>query len=263
MSVENKYPSKIVRISSHERNLNLSSQTSSDFKVDVPSYSNQFNQVIAVQVLSAEIPHLFYNIDEYNNTFVFTTTGDAKEHTITMTQGQYVLTKFLDDLMTALDTELVGVNTYSFDDDVTQKVTLNFSEDVSFTPNADTNPIPVRLGFGVVPTLYTTTASSITAPNVVNLMAPASVYVHCKELAQQMSDLDNDADTYVLFRMKLDKDFGQSCYYDSNDSVGEMIRYRNPRSFHEFTFSIRDHRGRILNSHDTEWHFQFRYWHLV
>ena len=67
------YFSRYFRISAHDRNKALSGQSNSNFTVNVPSNSSEFQNVVACQIVSAEIPNVFYNIPIGKNTFIFAT----------------------------------------------------------------------------------------------------------------------------------------------------------------------------------------------
>jgi len=247
MDLDAKTFSKYVRISSHDRDFNDTSQTASSFKVNIPSHSREFTALVGCQVVSAHIPNLFYNINEYNNSFTFTTIGDGLPHTIVVPEGQYSSTELVDDLIALIDAELSSSNSYSVADN-TFKLTLTFSEDVKFTPSIDTNGLPVILGWGEREIEYTTTASSITSPYPIDLSGVDAVYVHTRELSAGLTDFDiSGQDVHPIVSVPLNVSFGQVAYYQSQDSTTGLIRFRNQRAITEINLRLRDSRGRLLD----------------
>jgi hypothetical protein len=252
MDLDSKSFSKLIRVSAHDRNLSNVSETAEKFRVGVPGYSREFGRLLASQVVSCHITHTFYNVDVYSKQFVFTTPGDSQVHTITMTEGQYSSTEYLDHLIALIDAELSSSNAYSIDQN-TQKITLTFSEDIKLTPSISQNPVAVNLGFGLNEIEYASSSSIITAPYVINLAGPNSVYIHCRQLSAGTSDFDTPADVHSILEVPLDQPFGSVCRYQASDAMAGLIRYRNARSIDELEFRVRDSRGRLLNCQDVDW----------
>ena len=99
--------SKLIRINSHDRNLNLN-ESNAKFTINVPSYSREFSQILACQVVSAHIPHVFYNVPEGQNTFTFIIDATSTTASITIPPGQYSVDQFLSEFESKMDTVLLA-----------------------------------------------------------------------------------------------------------------------------------------------------------
>ena len=246
-----RYFSRYFRISAHDRNKALSGQSNSNFTVNVPSNSSEFQNVVACQIVSAEIPNVFYNIPEGKNTFIFATVATpGTDITVTVTSGQYTLDELVATLTSQISTSLGGGSVTSSTNTNTKRITINFPEAISFTASRLENPLSTTLGFedGVI---YD--GSSIESTYPPNLAGPGTVYVHSRQISPGVTDFDRSEDIHSILGVPLDLGFGFTCHWQARDSVTNLFRYINPRNLNEISLALRDRYGMILDINGHDW----------
>ena len=96
---------KLLRISSRDRDTTNTNETNASFSVEIPDYAT--NRVSRIETIYASCPNIFNNIDETNNRIAFfrRTTGDVfTKYVRTIPTGQYTINDLLPLLGTALTT---------------------------------------------------------------------------------------------------------------------------------------------------------------
>jgi len=167
--------SKLIRINSHDRNLNLQ-ERNANFTINVPSYSREFSQILACQVVSAHLPHVFYNVPEGQNNFTFIIDATSTTATITIPEGQYSVDQFLSEFEARIDAVLLatyGATTTTVDDK-TFKVEITFPTNITF--QTKDNWIATKLGFGFLGEEYSGT-NIFESPGPIALTGPSVVYI--------------------------------------------------------------------------------------
>lgn len=241
MELENNF-SKLIRINSHDRDFNNSSETNSKFRIEVPPYAQEFGQVVGFQLISATVPNVFYNITSADK-FQYLILGASAFETV-LPEGQYTATTFLTALETAVGADSSSAFTATLDS-LTYKVTLTFAAPVSILANAE-NTIFRKLGFGFDDTLYSGT-NVLIAPSVISLQGPDICFIRSPDLSSGSSDFDRPGDKDTICSVILDKPFGSACSYESSDSSSTLQRYRNARGITSINIDIVDRFGKELD----------------
>jgi hypothetical protein len=104
-----KVRTKLLRVSSRDRDATNPNQTNANFTVEIPDYAT--NKVLKIENVYASCPNVFTNINETNNTISFyrRRAGDIFDfYTRQIPVGQYTITDLLPELTTALSTVIGG-----------------------------------------------------------------------------------------------------------------------------------------------------------
>ena len=253
--IESKYQSTVLRVSAHDRDTNRSGETNADFSIDIRSQNFELKRVVAMQVINAQIPNVFYNIPSGLNTFDF---NDGSDHTITITPGQYDLDTLVTDLLAQIDLIIGGTSTYAFND-VTQKLTITASSTIDFDSNTG-NPIAHKLGFG---DSVSYSGTVFNAPEIVNIIGPHTVSIHSPEISSNVIDYGSRSGTVrMIAEVPLDNPFGFMCYYRAQSS-SDLIKYKSVRNFNRIGMILRDIQGRRLDISNHDWSITLRVWYLL
>ena len=148
--------------------------------------------VVAVKVLSAEIPFSYYVFNSNNNTFTLTETAPGTSSTVTIPEGNYTSSSLATALGTALTTASTTPVTYTVAfSTLTQKFTISSTAAVSkpFTltfgaSNDPGNSNPrFYLGFNGGSISSNSLANpSLTAPNIAQISGPNYIYINSEVL---------------------------------------------------------------------------------
>lgn len=155
------------------------SYSTSQTPQNYPSFkmANPLNNIVGLKVVSAEIPLAFYTINSLNNTFIVNYNGGGNT-TVTITPGNYSSTSLRTALETALDvinsSFTVTINT------VTSKYVFAAATDFVFTFSSLDTSLALFLGFGVGS--FSSTTSSLTAPNVFSVTGASYLYLCSNKL---------------------------------------------------------------------------------
>jgi len=242
MDLEQDVFSKLIRINSHDRNLNLG-ESNSKFTLNVPSYSREFSQILACQVVSAHVPHVFYNVPEGQNTFTFIVDATSTTATITIPEGQYSVDQFLSEVEAQTDAVLLATYgpTTTTIDDKTFKVEITFPTNITF--QTKDNWVATKLGFGFLGEEYSGT-NIFEAPGAIALSGPSVIYIKSDQLSAGSSDYDKPGNVNTICSVSLSQaDFGQTASYQAQDGSGTIIKYTNPKSITSIDISIVDKFG--------------------
>ena len=117
--------SKIIKISAHDRQ--RIQDSSADFTIDIPAFAQEFRTVTAIAPLSIQIPHVFTNINQYNNVLILNDLVlDQTYVPIVVPVGQYNETQLFSTLQTLIDTTLNAPGTSITISEITSKITITF-----------------------------------------------------------------------------------------------------------------------------------------
>jgi hypothetical protein len=253
--IESKFQSTLLRLSAHDRTPRAD-ETNSSFSIDIRSQNIELKSVVAIQVVNVQIPNVFYNIPEGQNTFDFDYGG---AQTITIIPGQYDFETLMDEFLSQMDTitgQVAGTSTKDFDD-VTQKMSFTTAVTISFDSSED-NPIAYKLGFGDA----SYSGTSFDAPYIINIIGPHTVSVHSSELSNNVLDYGARSGTVrMIAEVPLDKPFGFMCYYRAQSS-SDLIKYKSLQSFNRISLVLRDIQGRRLDISNHDWSLTARIYHL-
>lgn len=255
-NLESKYQTTLLRISAHDRT-ERELETNSDFTIDIRSQNSELKKVVAVQIVNAQIPNVFYNIPDGQNTFDFDYGGPQ---TITLTPGQYDISQLMDEFVTQMDTitgQVAGTTTYAFND-ITKKLSFTVAVPISFDSSKD-NPLIYKLGFGD----DSFTGTQFDAPEIINIIGPNTVSIHSPDLSNNVIDYGARSGTVrMICEVPLDKPFGFMCYYRAQSS-SDLIKYKNKRSFNNIRMVLRDTEGRRLDIGNLDWSITVRCFYLL
>ena len=258
--LEAKFRAQFERLSAHNRDTSHPTESNSSFHLSVNNRSTHWRSVVGIQVISASVPHVFYNVpaDAAGNDYQQFRWTSGTNKVIDIPKGQYDITT----LMTAVETGIIAHHpgaTVTLDT-LTSKVTIDFNltpvETVTIHENYETNFIAHLLGWTVSDGLAHSAINPaiLTAPSIVDLSGPSLCCIHCPELTLGHSDGSIFEDTMSLVQVPLNVDFGHVAYYNPGDSLSAVIEYEHSnRHFSELQFQLRDERGRPLDIQDADW----------
>lgn len=229
---------KILRIASDEANV---TGTSGNFTINFGNDSDLDN-VYEIRLLSASIVNQVYNIcaAESNNSFVVTHSVDG-EVTMTIPDGQYTVDQLMTQMKTSLDAAVTGTYTV-VQSDTTGLISITAS---SGTISVSTiNGFAKAIGFVSVPS----TASTITATALPNLIGTRMLHIHCPQLAQTNKTLiAGGTGVNGIVSIPVDVPFGACQTYvgRKHDTLIFGSKFIN-RSVRNLQFIIRGNLGREL-----------------
>lgn len=240
-------PVAFLRLNSKDRDLNQSN-TRSDFVVEVKeSVSTQ--QVKAVQVVSAQVPNVFYNVNDTNNTIKITQDGETQA-TLTLTNGQYTITTFMTMAKTIIDAGLAGGSTVAITQNAnTQLLTLAFSGGTNPNSALDVDD-DSRAGWCVFGfSASSAEAASHTATSIPNLRGYSAVYIHSKEINPGGFFDGNSGAVSAFCEVSFhDVAFSAMGYYKSTNSRSDLIEYTVARNMSRVRLVVRDSEGNKLDT---------------
>jgi len=241
LEVQGSLFSRISRVSSIFRQYD--SETPSNFSVNIPQRSTEFNKLICCQILNICVPNTFYNVPSGSNTLVFqAVSAPGVDLNIVITPGQYNISEFL----TAIQTQLaVAGITFTWTlDSITKKYTYTTTPKIQLTSGVD-NHIAIQLGYGVDDSVIWTLDPANEAPYIPNLFGVQTVYIHSNALAPQSSNFDRDDMSATIAYIDINESFGNTCHFD-NHSDSNILVYRGSikNLSDRLDFRLRDQYGR-------------------
>ena len=255
--------SKLMRISSHDKTNPADSNSS--FTIDVPSNIEGLNNLIGIQLLSAKIPNLFYNVDTKDLSGVdpiLQLTYNGVEYDLTIPRGQYsfdIANPGSNDLIEAIKNEFLAQTGDALTitvDPVTLKLTFSTVANLLFITesnyNNSTGDLASILGFRL-PRPTALPSNILPADTIYDLTGINDVYIHCRQLALQSIDLDTDNSISLIGSVDIDSPYGAVSHYQIGSSHANMISYPNRRYISEMDIRLRDSRGRLVNINGFDW----------
>jgi len=270
MSFEEKYLSKMIRVSAHDRNFEIKNTSNSDFEINVPNTTIALRNVHAVSVVSVQLPNMFYNVKDCK--FTFTRVSDGQEFTINLDDGQYSVDEFFAEFGAKYNTALGGV-TFLYNpttsanpylDENTQKINLHFGIQISFTASLENNCCEL-MGFSFDNTAYTTAANGqLTSPYIVNLAGVSSVFVHSKTLSNGSHDMEiNPKNVHSIVAVPMDTYFGETTFWQNSSSSSHIIKFNSSRQISRIPLSLRNNRGKLLDINGADWSIVFKVYYTL
>ena len=262
----------VIRISAHDRT-NKNDNTSV-FSVDVPSNTTSFQNVIAIQLLSATIPTSFYNIDSYTVTgedpvLSFYYNGSLLE--LVVPRGQYIISTDrsaspfpANDLLTVIEdlfnTATGSTISWSYDV-VKNKLTLvhGVNNLEIKNDNISDNNVLAKLGFLSVQG----PATSLTADTLPNISGAQELYIHVSQLSNDTIDLDRENGISLIGNVFIDSPFGSTNHYEIKSSMANLIKYNTKRTIDFLDVRVRDSLGNVINLNNQDWTMLLRTYYTI
>jgi len=178
--------------------------------IEVPSdYS------LHLSVLTASIPYSFYNVNNSNNTFVFTI--GVNNYTYTLRTGNYSINDFLTELQTK-----ITLLTISYDK-IKSKLTFSYASNFSISTASTCLSL---IGFGNLTdtSLLSSTNNTLTSVNCINLQSFHCVCIGTNFITNSINVVDDRNPTII-------------CSIPINTSPNSMITFVNPSHYKINIFS--------------------------
>ena len=149
--------------------------------------------VVAMKVISAEIPFSYYIVTSKNNTFTLTENVDGAQ-TISITPGNYTSSQ----MITELDTKLSATSnetyttTYSSSTNkftITMTTNVNASFTLTFGSAGGTTNTDLHWFLGFNSGVNSSTAAVLVSPNSINLSGPNYLYINSQKWGQLTNNL--------------------------------------------------------------------------
>jgi len=267
--LETRYLSSIVRISAHDRNMNIPNFSSANFEINVPNSVRSLKNVVALSIQSVQLPHMFYNI--YNATLKYIRVSDGAQRELVVDDGQYTIDQLMDHIVVKFNAyEANGAMVYNATtsqtpdlNDITQKLSLNFGMDIKIQSGTDCK-LGEILGFSHDGTVYATTNNAVVAPYIFDLSGNDCVYIHSKTLSNGASDLEvNLKNVHSILAIPLDVFFGETAYYSNKSNGSNLIKFNSPRNITHIPISIKDNRGNQLSIQGADWTMVIKVYYVL
>lgn len=253
--------SRFVRISSHDRDLEYKTESSSEFTVRFRQASN-LQKVHSIVVKQIAMCNTFENIGSHNNYFAYSIDGVVFQHTVPA--GQYTLNQ-LKDLLTGLfNTDFGGsVATLSFDYYKSQMIfsfpSTNVVKFLYKYNSQDSYRFWELIGFNDIQqfdipnnVVSESKTGLILATSIPDLISTHTAYISSKILSNSGYDGDS-AQINVIGAVPIRSAFGAYSYYDSSSESLDRIIFPSPRNLQEIDIRVRDSTGRILDTQNINW----------
>lgn len=238
---------KEVYINSADR---TSGTSSSNFTITFP-YDIEFAEV---RLVSARIPHTWYNVNDGNNHIDFDEGGG--ELNATVTAGQYTTTQLAAAVKTALEAAGALTYTVTFDTSTTFKTTIAATGNFSLLFGSGTNKandLAAVLGFSATDT---TSAASAVSDGVYNLNNIGYILIQSDTLGTSRynnvsctNTLDNAKSTLAAIRVNTN--FGSMQSFSDDIQFPSMAYLAGP--IYYFNLKLQYEGGKSLSLNGQEW----------
>ena len=197
-----------------------------------------------VDIVSAQIPVSFYNINYTNNLLSYTMGGGGTQ-TLTLTKGNYFATTLIAELKTQfLAAGFIVAITY---DRASGKFT--FSASGSFTFLASGSTIFGVLGFGLT-TDYSSSSNYLTAPYPVSFLSIKKLRFASNALATQSVGSYTGGSSSLFGTIPVNAGpFGLVLY----DNVSGRKSFLRNKKVDEIDIQVYDENNRFINFNNTDW----------
>lgn len=208
-------------------------------------------EVERIQMIQFTIPNTFYNVSSSNNTVCWN--RSSTNYSYQIPSGQYSIST----LLTTIQSGMNGVdnNSYALSySSSTFMVTVTgssaFMLNWNSNPNASTGCYQ-QLGFTKQDT---SSSTSITGSNVVDLAIPEYVFMDINELPGSMGTTSASSITNKLnFVIPLYESNGNLVYV-LEENIHEELRFKPPINLSNLTVQLKDKNSSILNTNGSNWH---------
>ena len=241
---------RYIKLSSADR-LPVSSQSNGNFSINIPGNSISLNSVTACKIVSASIPHVFDNINEYNHQFRYSSGGT--DYSILFDLGHYDVDVLMSGLCSQLDTQLGGTNTYT-QNTLTNLITISLSADITVI---DTELSVNVLGFT---SSQASVSQTLTASYPLNLSYPDTVFIHSRQISPGTTDYDQ---SHCIAAVPLEKGYGYINHFYPRDDMSSLFVYSNIRKLNAISLSLRDYKARLLNIKNQQWYIMLKIYYTL
>lgn len=218
---------------------------SNQFSITLPA---PYNNVRAIELLSAYIPNTVYNINSSNNTIIFNEGGSNL--TATLTVGAYSIYDLITELETQLDA--AGANTYT----VTYNV-KTFRLTITSTANYTIINSPLLYTIGFEPKLVA--GLSFTANYAVRLQIPKSYMIQIQELSNDFAR-STASNVYANFIITSQINTSDIDYHFQKTHYN-VFENSNLKTLTRLSISLFDDTGALLDLNGSDWSFQLKFYY--
>lgn len=229
---------RFIRLNSNDKTAN--SASNSDFYVDLKE-KFLLQQVKTVSVHHAIVPNVFYNINSSNNSITFTETTQV-EQTVSIPEGQYVLSDLQTQVALAMNTAMVGSVLTITQSSLSKKLIFTYvGNTVALNPASTIAPV-----LGLISDLGAQAVQ--TMDYIANLRGLSEVYIHSNTIAQGHLVDGNSGLVSTLCSVPLvGVQFGADALFQSTKEDDDLIIYNRPLDITNIHIVLRDSEGRRLD----------------
>ena len=244
------FKGKLVQISSKDKI--QSTQTTSDFTVNLDQHDLNIHRTHRVELVNAVIPNTEYNINTKNNTFDYNLTGTPTVYSVPV--GIYTT----DTLITALNAETTGV--VWTQDALTDKITATTAGGVTFVATDQTLMDVLGFTSGIINIVAASAQTGSSLPDVNGLDI---VYIMSRSLASNNGISSDGRGKDILSAVPIDIAFGSNQVFHSNTSSEDssIIYAPHPIDISNIHIQIVDKNFAVceLNGHHVQLVFKIYY----
>lgn len=239
---------KILHISSREK-INQK-QSSSDFNISI-NRSTGLSKIKRVVLKQASIPNSQYNINRYNNKFVWLDNEDVK-NTVEVPVGQFSLS----DLITTLNesAEFGAFGIVISQDPVDKKLMITSSSEIKLINLSQGNTMGEVVGL-TAPWELSTTTTEYKFPSLPNLSGASLYFISSHALAEAHFISANRPDSNIIGAVQSTGVFGSYIHYASEMSSLDSVdsdSIRHGKNIADIDIKIVDQKGRIVDLNGLE-----------
>jgi len=258
-NLEKHHFSRLIRLSSNQRDFNDTSQTNTDFRLNLHDLT-QTNNVVRIVLKSLSIPHLAYNIRSYGNSSDNSTINysiNGVDFARTFPNGQYTLSQVTAQLIIWMNLDsaiALSANTYSIvgsglHDTSKKLIITQTGTDPTFFYLQGNGPTPSNASnwLGVVNETPVVATGPITF-GIPMLNGIQGCYVKSEELARSnLADGSVKLVDYVSGHIPFDVEWGQIQNYQAHDGELDSLNIRGtPINIDSVDLQIVDENDNVL-----------------
>jgi hypothetical protein len=234
----------LVHINSRHRDVGTGSSTT-DFTVSFNN-STSLQQAKKIHVKSVSFPNVFYNVNEYNNTFVYEVGG--VQQSIQIAEGQYDQDRFIE----IFNATLISVGMAMDIGDLSKKPIFTTTTGIKYIADISVNPMSEILGILEDSVGEVTNFSS---QGIISLQGIQTVFLVSQKLGEtNLSTSKKDKNKVnVLAVIPVDQPYGFPIHYTTqhSDLDNTSVNIGNPsgKNIQSSDIKLTDSEGRVLNMH--------------
>lgn len=224
------------------------------------NFNKTFNDILEIELISANIPKSEYNINNSNNTIHFNVS--STDYTAVLSNGNYDISTLMSDLETVMNGVGSGVTFTITEDTKTNKITISGSGsfDLLFIGGTEKIGLSTRTKYLDSSIGYTigfkredlTGNTTYTAQNIYNLNGENYVLLYIQDLENINTgnySVSGVSNSYA--KINLDTDVNTTKYYSSNSDYVSKITFTVPKQtmsrmeimFYNYNGSLYDFNG--------------------